>query len=97
MNGKIIFFSFMLYPVPNLVGSENIVLIHILYPHLIFYSFSAEFWSHCLSSGGTQRRAMSRTPLRKNENIKHHISSSENQIHNLSRACTPAALAQMAW
>ena len=49
-------------------------------------SLFAEFWRHCVLSGGTQRRACASTPERINENInKYFISTSGDRTHNQSR------------
>ena len=55
---------------------------------------SAEFWRHCVLSGGTQGRAL---PRHQNENVnvnKYFISSSGDRTHNQSVfAVTPRAAA----
>ena len=62
---------------------------------------SAEFWSHCVLSGRTQRRAVS-TPERRNGNInlsKYFISSSGDRTHNqlvLQSHCHSASAPRLA-
>ena len=73
------FVFFTLYPALNRIGRWNLVLntgFPLPSPAFTLRSpFSAEFWKHCVLSGGTQHHAFASTAERRHKNNKYFISS----------------------